>query len=375
MNLNKNISENIHGKKDVIISSVLDTYKQYLIVNLMKIDANIEILGTPLNLVKSLGTGVKDFFVKPAEGIIHGPLDGAKGVYEGTKSLVKNTVGGALNTVSKITGGISKEILLITQDENYINEIEKKNMMDKPKNVIEGIGYGISSMMSGLYYGVTDVVRKPLEGAKKEKLKGFGKGVIKGLGGLVVKPVSGVVDLISKTTVGIKNTVNFDDEEIFQLRYPRPFYGKFKNIRTYNWIDAKNIYFVNTKIPSFQKKLFNEYIGSVIYHNEKGEENLLLFGVNYFYLIEVRRFELILKLGYEYVYSVSIVKENYIRIDFKKKVNGNKSASIKIKEEQIDFKEKANGKKNTDNEIKEEQKVSLSQKILNLFKEALNGDV
>ena len=247
--------------------------------------------------------------------------------------------------------------------------------MDKPKNVIEGIGYGISSMMSGLYYGVTDVVRKPLEGAKKENLKGFGKGVIKGLGGLVVKPVSGVVDLISKTTVGIKNTVNFDDEEIFQLRYPRPFYGKFKNIRTYNWIDAKNIYFVNTKIPSFQKKPFNEYIGSVIYHNEKGEENLLLFGVNYFYLIEVRRFELILKLGYEYVYSVSIVKENYIRIDFKKKVNGNKSASIKIKEKQIDFKEKANGKKNTDNEIKEEQKVSLSQKILNLFKEALNGDV
>ena len=69
--------------------------------------------------------------------------------------------------------------------------------MDKPKNVIEGIGFGISSMMSGIFYGVTDVVRKPLEGAKKEKLKGLGKGMLQGLGGLVAKPVSGVVDFIS----------------------------------------------------------------------------------------------------------------------------------------------------------------------------------
>ena len=353
LTLNKDIRYNIHGKTNIIISSILETYKQYAILNLMKIGANMEILGTPLSLVKSLGTGVKDFFQKPAEGIIHGPLDGAKGVYEGTKSLVKNTVGGALNTVSKITSGFSKEILILTQDENYINERERKNMMDKPKNVIEGIGYGISSMMSGIYYGVTDVVRKPLEGAKKENLKGFGKGMIQGLGGLVVKPVSGVVDLISKTTVGIKNTITFDDEEIFQQRYPRPFYGKFKNIRKYNWYDAKVINFINKVIPSFQKKFFNEYVGSVVYQNEKGEKNLLVFGVNDFYLIEVTRFELIFKLGYDYIKSVNVDTKKVVRIDFNYKVNGKTNASIKIKKEDRDV---------------------LSQKILNLFREALNVD-
>ena len=53
-------------------------------MNLMKIGVNIEILGTPLNLIKSLGTGVKDFFQKPVQGILKGPLDGAKGVYRRT---------------------------------------------------------------------------------------------------------------------------------------------------------------------------------------------------------------------------------------------------------------------------------------------------
>ena len=319
----------------------------------MKIGVNIEILGTPVNLIKSLGTGVKDFFQKPVEGIISGPLEGAKGFYDGTKSLVKNALGGTLNTVSKMTSGISKEILIISQDENYINERERKNMMDKPKNIVEGIGYGISSMMSGIFYGVTDVVRKPLEGAKKDNLKGLGKGMLQGLGGLVAKPVSGVVDLISKTTDGIKNTWNFENEEIFQKRYPRPFYGKFKFIKFYNWNDSREIHFINKLIPIFQKKIFNEFLGSVRYESEKGEENLLVFGVNELYLIETSRFELIIRLGYEYIKTVYVDQNYVVRIEFKKKVNGKSRTSIKINIE---------------------QKEEISQKILNLFKEALDID-
>jgi vacuolar protein sorting-associated protein 13A/C len=353
LTLNKDIRYNIHGKKEIIVSSIIDTYKQYLIVNLMKLGANIEILGTPLNLVKSLGTGVKDFFQKPVQGILKGPLDGAKGVFDGTKSLVKNTVGGTLNTVSKITSGFSKEILILAHDENYINQRERKNMMHKPKTFVEGIGYGISSMMSGIYYGVTDVVRKPLEGAKKDNLKGFGKGMIKGLGGLVAKPVSGVVDFFSKTATGIKNNMTFYDEEILQLRYPRPFYGKFKNIKAYNLNDARVIYYINTHIPGFNKKAFNEYVGSVNYTNDKKEQKLLVFGVNEFYLIEVSRFELIIKLAYENIKEVTVDNKFVVRIEFHKKVNGKNKTSIKIDKD---------------------QKESLSQKILKLFKETLNAE-
>ena len=37
LTLNKDIRYNIHGKKDIIISSILDTYKQYAIVNLRRL--------------------------------------------------------------------------------------------------------------------------------------------------------------------------------------------------------------------------------------------------------------------------------------------------------------------------------------------------
>jgi vacuolar protein sorting-associated protein 13A/C len=353
LTLNKDIRYNISCKSNLIFSSILDTYKQYAIVQIIKLVVNMEILGSPVNLIKSLGTGVKDFFHKPAKGIIKGPLEGVKGFVSGTKSLVKNALGGALNTVSKITSGFSKEILLISQDENYINEREKKNMMDKPKNIIEGIGYGISSMMSGIFYGVTDVVRKPLEGAKKENLKGFGKGVVKGLGSLVAKPVSGIVDLISKTTMGIKNTMNLNDEEVSQQRYARPFYGKFKSIRIFNSNDAAVIYFINKVIPYFQKKLFSDFVGTVTYSTEKRGDNILVFGVNEVYLIGIERFELILNLPYDNVKSVQLDDNSVVIIEFRKKVNGNKHTTIKIKED----------------------RKRLAQNILKLFNEVLSLEV
>ena len=47
-----------------------------------------------------------------------------------------------------------------------------------------------------------------MEGAKNEGASGFFKGIGQGLAGLVLKPVNGVIDLATKSTEGIKNTVN-----------------------------------------------------------------------------------------------------------------------------------------------------------------------
>ena len=40
----------------------------------------------------------------------------------------------------------------------------------KTKYFIEGFGYGITSMARGIFYGVTDIVRKPIEGIKQKKI-------------------------------------------------------------------------------------------------------------------------------------------------------------------------------------------------------------
>jgi vacuolar protein sorting-associated protein 13A/C len=221
---------NIYGDLNQIIQTVYLNYKQSLLMQVMKMFGYIDILGNPTNLLHNLGTGFKDFFEKPAKGIVKGPLEGAKGVIDGSLSLVKHTVEGTFTTTSKITSGISKGILYITQDEEYINEREKKKITEKPKNFVEGIGYGLTSMAGGIFYGVSDIVIKPIQGAKKDKWAGFGKGMLQGLAGVVVKPISGLLELVSKTTEGIKNTVN-DDDKIKMERLPRPFYGKFQFVR------------------------------------------------------------------------------------------------------------------------------------------------
>lgn len=60
--------------------------------NLFTILGSSNILGNPTNFINHLGTGVQDFFYKPIEGIVQGPLEGGKGIIDGTSSLIKNTV-------------------------------------------------------------------------------------------------------------------------------------------------------------------------------------------------------------------------------------------------------------------------------------------
>ena len=62
---------------------------------------SVDMLGDPVNFVKHLGTGVKEFYNKPKDGFKKGPIDGGKGILKGTYSLIKNPVEGTFGSVSK----------------------------------------------------------------------------------------------------------------------------------------------------------------------------------------------------------------------------------------------------------------------------------
>ena len=113
--LNGSEMHNVRGDLGEIIALVIGQYKQATLVQVMKVFGAIDLLGNPINLFHNVGTGVQDFFQKPIQGIIMGPLEGVKGVVAGSVSLVKHTVGGTFTATSKITSGISKGILSITQ--------------------------------------------------------------------------------------------------------------------------------------------------------------------------------------------------------------------------------------------------------------------
>ena len=95
MEITSLIMEN-HGKiieLCVFLISVR-TLKLYLHTISGAVVGSLEILGNPTGLVRSIGTGVADFFRMPYRGLTRGPGAFVLGVSSGTSSMVKNITTG-----------------------------------------------------------------------------------------------------------------------------------------------------------------------------------------------------------------------------------------------------------------------------------------
>jgi hypothetical protein len=229
--LNGSKLNNFYGNMNDLIQLIINHYSQAALFQVLKIISAIDVIGNPSNMISNFGTGFRDFFQKPMQGIIKGPLEGVKGVVDGGVSLIKHTAFGTFSATSKITGGLSRGLLFLTQDDKYLNEIERKRMLERSSNFVEGLGHGITSMVQGVFKGVTGVVTQPINETKKKGALGIVTGFFKGIGGLVTNPLVGGLEFISHTSEGIKNTITSESNLLKQNRKPRAFYGKFKYVR------------------------------------------------------------------------------------------------------------------------------------------------
>ena len=345
---------NILGEKSNIFNIIFNCYRSDFVKQVLKLVFNLEILGNPASLFKGIGSGFRDFFEKPIKGIVKGPIDGMKGVVKGTSSLFINTTKSILSSTSTITSGISKELLYFTKDDEYINNREKTKMLEKPTNFVEGLGFGLVSIAGGVYHGITDFVKKPIEGAKKNNIKGFGKGLVQGFSGLVIKPLSGVVDMVSKTSEGMKNTFENTACSKVKKRGNRVFYGALKYIKNYNKVDSEILEYLNTKIIYF-KNNFYDFVDYVIFILNNKDKYMLLFSSKVVYLIDINCGEVPTKLNYSNIkdvviesnddYNLSDENNVYNIINRKIKVRNNKNMSKKEIKIKIYFKVAINGQK------------------------------
>ena len=353
LQLHGGVSYNLLGNINQIFNGLFEIYKQQILIQFVKLFGGMEILGNPLNFLNNIGKGFQDLLTKPGEGLMQGPIEAAKGLADGATSLVKHTVNGTFNSTSKITSGISQGILYLTQDDEYINEREQKKIIEKPKDIMEGFGYGLSALVGGIFSGISDIVLKPVEETKKKGVvSGLTKGVLKGLGGALIKPISGVFDFVSKTTEGIKNGVN-DDRIINRLREPRVFYGILKIIKEYNYSDAYVKRFLCNEIQELKDNEDNYFIyyGFVLYKNKREEPIILVFVHNGFWIVDILRKELKGIIAYSDIKNIELVKIDVIRIYFNKLINKEEFYNIKL----------SNDTKNP-------------EKILNKIKDAINSN-
>jgi len=96
---------------------------------------------------------------------------------EGAGSLIQHTSAGIVNSVGSITGSFATGLSTWSFDDDYI-EMRKKKQMEKPKDIIEGVGQGLESVGKGFFKGITGVLTKPFSGLANEGISGFFKGTL-----------------------------------------------------------------------------------------------------------------------------------------------------------------------------------------------------
>ena len=153
------------------------------------------------------------------------------------RSVVSSTMDLTVGTVSKIGQGIATGLMAVTQGREAVRERQREKIKFRPKNFIQGVGYGTMALLKGVGLGVAGLVVKPIRGARQSGFGGLLRGSFQGVSGLVARPVVGMLDLGSNTVEGLINSAKKKDGDT-RRRYPRPVYSVESKLREFNALDA-----------------------------------------------------------------------------------------------------------------------------------------
>uniref|UniRef100_A0A2K6GHK6 Vacuolar protein sorting 13 homolog C n=1 Tax=Propithecus coquereli TaxID=379532 RepID=A0A2K6GHK6_PROCO len=206
-------------KRDQLMWSVVRHYSEQFLKQMYVLVLGLDVLGNPFGLIRGLSEGVEALFYEPFQGAVQGPEEFAEGLVIGVRSLFGHTVGGAAGVVSRITGSVGKGLAAITMDKEY-QQKRREELSRQPRDFGDSLARGGKGFLQGVVGGVTGIITKPVEGAKKEGAAGFFKGIGKGLVGAVARPTGGIIDMASSTFQGIQRAAE-STEEVSSLRPPR----------------------------------------------------------------------------------------------------------------------------------------------------------
>ncbi|KAG9489635.1 hypothetical protein GDO78_005537 [Eleutherodactylus coqui] len=241
-------------KRDQLMKLVVRHYSEQFLKQLYVLVLGLDVLGNPFGLIRGLSEGVEAFFYEPFQGAVQGPEEFAEGLVIGVRSLLGHTVGGAAGVVSRITGSVGKGLAAITMDKEY-QQKRREEMGRQPKDFGDSLAKGGKGLLRGVVGGVTGIITKPVEGAKKEGAAGFFKGIGKGLVGVVARPTGGIIDMASSTFQGIQRVAE-STEDVSPLRPPR-FIHEDGIIRPYNQSEAQGLnLFENSNLKKLDGEIY-----------------------------------------------------------------------------------------------------------------------
>lgn len=156
-------------------------------------------------------------------------------------SVFSSTMDLTVGTVSRLSRGLATGLMAVTQGSDAVREHQREKIKFRPKNLLQGMGYGARALIKGVGEGVAGLVVKPIRGAQRSGLGGLLKGSYQGVSGLLARPVVGLLDLGSTTIEGLVNGTKKSGGEA-RHRYPRAVYDMEGTIKEFSALDAAVLY-------------------------------------------------------------------------------------------------------------------------------------
>jgi vacuolar protein sorting-associated protein 13A/C len=231
---------------------IINPYITQGIVQIYKILGSLDIIGNPVNLINNITEGVYDFVLEPGQGIKkkNVGLGIGEGIAKGVGSLVSGVVGGAFDSLQRISTTLLVSIQAIAGRDRKEILYEEQN---EPKNALSGIYQGICGFGTEIGRGVYNLFTQPCENYSANGMSGFCTGLCKGLVGFILCPVSAALKLVSSISAGIKNSCfgisGRKRLKTDRFRYPRIIVEGEERVHVYdeNKAEAKEMLFCLNK--------------------------------------------------------------------------------------------------------------------------------
>ncbi|MBW0542002.1 hypothetical protein O181_081717 [Austropuccinia psidii MF-1] len=216
LTLNQLKVENARISQGQLMTRLIQHYQSKELSQLYRVIASADFLSNPAGLFNSVSSGVQDLFYEPLNGVVlHGTSELGIGIAQGAASLVKKSAFGVTDSVSKITGSVSKGPSAAALDSNWARKRQRRQVLNR--NKVNCLVTGTSAFVGSLASDIFGIAMKPIEGAV-----GFLKGLGKGLVGIIEKPAVGTFDFLSNVSGGLRNaTTVFDPSHAGRTRLPR----------------------------------------------------------------------------------------------------------------------------------------------------------
>ena len=192
--------DNLFKTNNELTTMLSSHYLNSILWQLYKIVGSLELVGNPLGLVSSLGTGVKDFFYEPVHALYQSREIKRFGklAVKGASSLVGHAADGFIGTGTTMTRNLGRTIALKgTFDEAFIRR--RIDLHQAPRTKKDVILRPFRDIGNGVFYGIVGVVKIPYLHWKKTGLKGLPEGFTKGSIGLWTKIIVGILDAATHT--------------------------------------------------------------------------------------------------------------------------------------------------------------------------------